>query len=286
MVIQKAIKTLPSELPRLANKERVLRSFPQREQVCLFPVQPILYLGYTETSLRIAVADLQRLLREKGYLTSCSGDFDRSTEQAVKRFQTDHQLVADGIVGPFTWAALYRQRLIYSEEAIPELQEQVEELQQLLRREGLQLTVNGHFDCKTEAALKRFQNLYGLRADGICGPMTWAVLLGQRQDPARRYWAGFYLRLDHNGFLVEQFLMLSSVYLGICLSPIEASLSFHEVIGMAYILTYLVPPLLARMELTQSMEQKFHLLRFAPYVLTGYFWKPIFKILEMLMSKM
>lgn len=34
--------------------------------------------------------------------------FGRGTEAAVKRFQVKHHLVADGIVGPHTWAALNR----------------------------------------------------------------------------------------------------------------------------------------------------------------------------------
>jgi N-acetyl-anhydromuramyl-L-alanine amidase AmpD len=35
-----------------------------------------------------------------------TGNFDANTEAAVRRFQSDHGLVADGIVGPRTWATL------------------------------------------------------------------------------------------------------------------------------------------------------------------------------------
>ncbi len=35
-----------------------------------------------------------------------TGNFDDGTEALVRKFQTDHGLVADGIVGPRTWATL------------------------------------------------------------------------------------------------------------------------------------------------------------------------------------
>jgi hypothetical protein len=35
-----------------------------------------------------------------------NGSFDASTEAALRRFQRDHGLLADGIVGPRTWATL------------------------------------------------------------------------------------------------------------------------------------------------------------------------------------
>jgi peptidoglycan hydrolase-like protein with peptidoglycan-binding domain len=40
------------------------------------------------------------------------------------------------------------------------------------------LTVNHTFDAPTTALLKVVQGRHGLTADGICGPKTWALLLG------------------------------------------------------------------------------------------------------------
>ncbi|MBE6047648.1 MAG: peptidoglycan-binding protein [Clostridium sp.] len=56
-----------------------------------------------------AVRNLQNLLISKGY--SCGsagadGDFGQSTYNAVIKFQGDHGLSQDGIVGPATWEAL------------------------------------------------------------------------------------------------------------------------------------------------------------------------------------
>lgn len=49
---------------------------------------------------------LQKTLKEKSYQNSSDSYFDRQTEQAVKKFQTDNKLYSDGIVGRKTWAAL------------------------------------------------------------------------------------------------------------------------------------------------------------------------------------
>ena len=52
------------------------------------------------------VDDLQKLLRDKGYMIAIDGDFGPATEAMVMRFQEDEELGADGIVGKKTWAAL------------------------------------------------------------------------------------------------------------------------------------------------------------------------------------
>ena len=53
-----------------------------------------------------AVAQLQNLLRRLNFAVAVDGDFGPGTEVAVTRFQSEHGLTADGIVGPATWAAL------------------------------------------------------------------------------------------------------------------------------------------------------------------------------------
>ncbi len=52
------------------------------------------------------VAELQALLRKKGYMVAIDGDFGPATETIVRQFQKNKKLGADGIVGPKTWQAL------------------------------------------------------------------------------------------------------------------------------------------------------------------------------------
>lgn len=52
------------------------------------------------------VVTLQRLLNARGASLTEDGDFGVQTEKAVVAFQAAHNLVADGIVGAYTWQAL------------------------------------------------------------------------------------------------------------------------------------------------------------------------------------
>lgn len=55
------------------------------------------------------VTELQKILMNKGYKLpkyGADGDFGSETQTAVKKFQKDNGLTADGIVGKLTWAKL------------------------------------------------------------------------------------------------------------------------------------------------------------------------------------
>ena len=56
----------------------------------------------------VAVRVLQRMLRAAGCALPCAvnGKCDPETVEAIKAFQTTHNLLVDGICGPITWAAL------------------------------------------------------------------------------------------------------------------------------------------------------------------------------------
>lgn len=55
------------------------------------------------------VTVLQAILVARGYtVNATNGVFDESTDKAVRRFQSDSGLAADGVVGPLTWTAILR----------------------------------------------------------------------------------------------------------------------------------------------------------------------------------
>lgn len=69
------------------------------------PEDPVLRRGNKGEDVKT----LQKLLVEKGYsVGSCGidGDFGSATQKAVKAFQKDNKLTADGVVGQKTWDAL------------------------------------------------------------------------------------------------------------------------------------------------------------------------------------
>jgi hypothetical protein len=67
-----------------------------------------LFDGFDHTSpeVRSEVKKLQINLIKGGCSVEADGLFGRETEDAVKRFQREHGLDDDGVVGPLTWAAL------------------------------------------------------------------------------------------------------------------------------------------------------------------------------------
>lgn len=72
------------------------------------PTIPQAIPGYT--IMLYAQGDAVRLLQQrlvaKGYLVTVDADFGPETQAAVRKFQTAHGVIVDGVVGPQTWGAL------------------------------------------------------------------------------------------------------------------------------------------------------------------------------------
>jgi hypothetical protein len=60
----------------------------------------------TSPELGDEVKVLQTILKQDGFAVDVDGVFGPETESAVKRFQAEHGVADDGVVGPGTWAAL------------------------------------------------------------------------------------------------------------------------------------------------------------------------------------
>jgi peptidoglycan hydrolase-like protein with peptidoglycan-binding domain len=117
------------------------------------------------------VRSIQYLLNDHGSGLTVDGVFGPRTEAAVRRFQREHDLSVDGMVGNQTWAALIVEVSQGSNgDPVSAVQSQV------TSRSGW-LTVDGIFGAQTDSAVRFFQGDVGLAVDGIVGPNTWNRLV-------------------------------------------------------------------------------------------------------------
>jgi peptidoglycan hydrolase-like protein with peptidoglycan-binding domain/Flp pilus assembly protein TadD len=127
-----------------------------------------------------AVRQLQRGLSDAGYAPGqLDGRYGSLTKAAVVRYQEDRGLVADGVAGPQTRRALSTATpLLYpGAGAEPGGSRLVRTLQRLLAQAGDAVgPVDGRYGPLTEQAVRHFQAVHGLPADGIAGPQTYARL--------------------------------------------------------------------------------------------------------------
>jgi peptidoglycan hydrolase-like protein with peptidoglycan-binding domain len=105
--------------------------------------------------------------------------FGSKTQAAVKLFQQDMGITADGVVGDRTFFLLYLNTFMGGrilQRSNPDRNQgfDVFFLQQKLADEGYSPgTIDGKFGPSTEAALKKFQRAIAITADGVAGPVTY-----------------------------------------------------------------------------------------------------------------
>jgi peptidoglycan hydrolase-like protein with peptidoglycan-binding domain len=120
------------------------------------------------------VKTVQYLVAAHGHSTGVDGDFGQKTQAAVEAFQSSRGLSADGIVGPQTWLQLIIQvQQGDNGDAVSAVQSQIHS-----RGDGAnEIVIDGSFGPVTADAVRAFQTLLGLPADGIVGPQTWNHLV-------------------------------------------------------------------------------------------------------------
>ncbi|MGW2393426.1 peptidoglycan-binding protein [Streptomyces lydicamycinicus] len=115
---------------------------------------------------------VQYLLRAHGHAVEADGDFGVRTAAAVKKFQADHGLLADGKVGPRTWS-----HLIIRIDSRHAPQQAVVALQYLLDNSGTATDITGIFTPSTTRSLETFQHDRALPVTGVADRDTWRALL-------------------------------------------------------------------------------------------------------------
>jgi peptidoglycan hydrolase-like protein with peptidoglycan-binding domain len=98
------------------------------------------------------------------------GVFGPKTDAAVRTFQSEHGLTADGKVGNQTWPVLIIQVSKGS------TGDAVRAVQSQLRSRSGWLQIDGIFGLQTDGVVRHFQGFCQLSTDGIVGPNTWNAL--------------------------------------------------------------------------------------------------------------
>ena len=131
------------------------------------------------------VETAQTYLQYYGYYTNAiTGEFDGSTETAVRWFQRRNELVVDGKIGPQTWEVLKSGNAVSKSD--PEFSdslksgshgEAVKVLQRNLRETYFYTgKIDGIFGADVLRAVKAFQAAAGLNVDGVAGKRTQDLL--------------------------------------------------------------------------------------------------------------
>ena len=139
--------------------------------------EPVLKKGSNDPAVRDLQAALKALGHDPGPI---DGVFGPTTEAAVKAFQQEREIPADGVVGRVTWinideADQSEPTLTLGASGLP-----VRRAQKRMSLVGYQVGgVDGRYGSKTEAAVKQLQQQHAITADG-----------GRRTDVGRHRRAG------------------------------------------------------------------------------------------------
>lgn len=168
------------------------------------------------------IKSVQTMLKELGYYTGeITGKVGAKTEAAIKKFQKEYDLTADGVAGPSTFARL---KAVYADKGgskssssssgsglkLGSSGTKVRDLQQDLTTLGYYWAdITGNFGSKTEAAVKNFQQKNNLTADGVAGSKTLSAIASAvarkgGTSASSGYPSGTTLKLNSQGTSVTQ----------------------------------------------------------------------------------
>ena len=134
---------------------------------------------------------VQHRLEELGYKLQITNLYDDATSSAVKSFQSQNGLEADGMAGAQTFTVLKsenarradEQKLTYTTLRIDQTGDGVKQLQTDLKALGYSVTVSGTYDTDTHNAVVAFQQRNGLVISGIADALTRQIIHSGQGKP-------------------------------------------------------------------------------------------------------
>lgn len=145
---------------------------------------PVIKKGSEGDAVKVLQTILARLGHYKG---TVDGDAGPMTDAAIRAFQKAEGLGVDGSCGPASWGRIISTYPANFCEAMPQIKygshgDMVLVLQTALKYLGY---YNGNLDSDagyyTVASIKSLQKDAGIGQDGICGPKTWAAVIGKKK---------------------------------------------------------------------------------------------------------
>lgn len=135
---------------------------------------PTVRLGDEGDAVRRVQVTLDVIGHDPG---AADGVFGPTTEKALRDYQSSIGTGVDGIAGPRTWGALATHHAAGSTVSSGDSGTDVEYLQRGLKASsGVDLSADGRFGDRTEAAVAAYQKARGLAVDGVAGAETWRAL--------------------------------------------------------------------------------------------------------------
>ena len=138
-------------------------------------------LGSVGAGVELAQYELSRVLVLAGS-QDVDGRFGPQPARAVRAYQQQKGLAADGVVGPRTWMAMLTEHPAPPRLLAGAHGPVVRRLQQLLNianpKATPQLVVNGSYGPTTRWAVARYQRAHGVPASGNVDDRTWVIHIG------------------------------------------------------------------------------------------------------------
>jgi peptidoglycan hydrolase-like protein with peptidoglycan-binding domain len=136
--------------------------------------EPVLRKGSTDPAVR----DLQQAMKALGHDPGpIDGVFGNATESAVKAFQREREIPADGVVGEVTWINIDEADQTEPVLRVGSTGLPVRRAQKRMSLVGFDVGgVDGRYGAKTESAVKDLQRRFQVTSDGVVGAETWGII--------------------------------------------------------------------------------------------------------------